>query len=162
MAIQVGDRVPDVALLTLDPQGQPRPVSTAELFRGKRAVLIAVPGAFTPTCSDHHLPGYVLRAEEILAKGVELIACVAVNDPFVMGAWGKARGTGGKVLMVADGNGDFARAMGLEVDLSRFGLGRRSQRYAALVEDGTVRALHVEQPGKLEVSTADAILADLS
>ncbi len=161
MAIQIGDKLPDVTLLTLDPQGQPRPVGTAELFRGKRAVLVAVPGAFTPTCSDYHLPGYVLRADELLAKGIDLIVCTAVNDAFVMGAWGKLRGTGDKIVLLADGNGDFARAMGLEIDLSRFGLGRRSQRYAALVEDGTVRTLHVEQPGKLEVSTVETILAEV-
>ncbi len=161
MAIQPGDKVPDVTLLTLDPQGQPRPVATGELFRAKRAVLVAVPGAFTPTCSDHHLPGYVLRADELLAKGVDLIACTAVNDAFVMGAWGTLRGTGDKIIMLADGNGEFARAMGLDADLSRFGLGRRSQRYAAIIEDGVLRSLHVEQPGKLEVSTVETILAEL-
>ncbi|HEY8020214.1 MAG TPA: peroxiredoxin [Thermoanaerobaculia bacterium] len=161
MAIQVGDKIPEVTLLTLDRQGTPSPVRTGELFRGRRAVLIAVPGAFTPTCSDHHLPGYVLRADELHAKGVDLIACTAVNDAYVMAAWGKARGAGDKVMMLADGNGELARAMGLEADLTRFGLGHRSRRYAAILEDGVVRALRVEQPGQLEVSTAEAVLAEL-
>jgi glutaredoxin/glutathione-dependent peroxiredoxin len=155
MAVQAGDTIPDIRLKTTDGKD----LSTAELCRGKRVVLFAVPGAFTPTCSDHHLPGYVLRAEEILAKGVDRIACVAVNDHYVMGAWGNARGTGEHILMLADGNGDFARAMGLEADFGAFGLGRRSRRYAALVEDGVIKALRVEQPGRLEVSTADAVLA---
>jgi glutaredoxin/glutathione-dependent peroxiredoxin len=154
MSIQPGDPIPAVTLMTTDG----KKLSTADLCRGKKVVLFAVPGAFSPTCSDLHLPGYVMRAEEILAKGVDAIACVAVNDHHVMGAWGKARGTGDQVQMLADGNGDFARAMGLDVDLSPFGMGLRSRRYAAIVDDGIVKALHVEQPGKLEVSTADAIL----
>ena len=160
MPIQVGEKIPDVTLLTLDPNGQPRPISTGELFRGRRAVLFGVPGAFTPTCSDYHLPSFVMRKDELLAKGIEVIACTAVNDAFVLGAWSKARGAEG-IVMLADGNGELARALGLEADLSRFGLGRRTQRYAAVLEDGVVRSLHVEQPGKLEVSTADAVLAEL-
>lgn len=154
MAIQPGDPIPNVTLMTTDS----KKVSTEDLCRGKKVVLFAVPGAFTPTCSDHHLPGYVMRAEEILAKGVDTVACVAVNDHHVMGAWSNARGTGDQILMLADGNGDFARAMGLEVDLSAFGMGRRSRRYAAIIEDGVVKKLNVEQPGRLEVSTADEIL----
>lgn len=160
MAIQVGDKIPDVTLRTVA-AGREREVSTAELFRGKRAVLFAVPGAFTPTCSDQHLPSFVENADAILAKGVELIACVAVNDHFVMDAWGKAREVGDKILMLADGNGDFARAMGMDLDSSRFGLGTRSRRYAALVEDGVVKALNLDQPGRFEVSSAEKILEHL-
>jgi peroxiredoxin len=154
MAIQPGETIPDVKLKTTDGKD----VSTADVFRGKKVVLFAVPGAFTPTCSDHHLPGFVTRAEELKAKGVDTIACVAVNDHHVMNAWANARGTGDHILMLADGNGDFARALGMEADVSAFGLGKRSRRYAALVEDGVVKALQVDQPGRLEVSTADAIL----
>lgn len=153
-SIQPGDRIPDVSLKT--PDGQD--VSTAELCRGKRVVLFAVPGAFTPTCSDHHLPGFVDWADDIRAKGVDVLACVAVNDHYVMGAWSNARGTGDKILMLADGNGDFARAMGLEQDSSRFGMGKRSRRYAALIEDGVIKELKVDQPGRLEVSTAEEML----
>jgi peroxiredoxin len=160
MAIQVGDKVPEVMLSTMS-KGTPRGISTAEVFAGKRVVLFAVPGAFTPTCSDHHLPGFVERAEEIRAQGVDLIACVAVNDVYVMDAWAKAREVGEKILMLADGNGDFARAMGLEQDSSRWGMGHRSRRYAAVVEDGVVKALRVEQPGQLEVSTVEAVLSTL-
>ena len=159
MAIGVGDKIPDVTLQTMAAEG-PRPISTREVFAGKKVVLFGVPGAFTPTCSDHHLPGFVVRADELRAKGIEVVACTAVNDAFVLGAWAKARGAAG-IVMLADGNGELARALGLEADLSRFGLGRRTQRYAAVLEDGVVRSLHVEQPGKLEVSTADAILAEL-
>jgi peroxiredoxin len=154
MAIQAGEPIPDVKLKTTDGKD----LSTADLCRGKKVVLFAVPGAFTPTCSDHHLPGFVLRAEEIKAKGVDTIACVAVNDHHVMGAWGNARGTGDQILLLADGNGDFARAMGLEADISAFGMGKRSRRYAAVIENCVVKAIQVEQPGRLEVSTADAVL----
>ena len=160
MPIQVGDRIPNVTLRTVA-AGREREVSTGELFQGKRAVLFAVPGAFTPTCSDYHLPGFVERADAIRAKGIDLIACVAVNDHFVMEAWGKAREVGDKILMLADGNGEFARAMGLEQDSSRFGLGSRSRRYSALIEDGVVKALHVDQPGRFEVSSAEKILEGL-
>jgi len=154
MAIQAGDRIPDVKLKTTDGKD----VSTADLCRGKRVVLFAVPGAFTPTCSDHHLPGFLLRAEEIKAKGIDTLACVAVNDHHVMGAWGNARGVGDQILLLADGNGDFARAMGLEADITAFGMGKRSRRYAAVVEDCVVKAIQVDQPGRLEVSTAEAVL----
>jgi len=122
-------------------------------------VLFAVPGAFTPTCSDYHLPGFVLRAPDLAAKGVETIACIAVNDAFVMGAWGTQQGVGDTVVMLADGNGEFTRAMGLQLDGSGFGLGMRSQRYAAIIEDGIVTSLQVEKGPGLEASSAEAILA---
>lgn len=157
MAIQVGDKIPDVTLRTIA-AGREREVSTQDLFRGKRAVLFAVPGAFTPTCSDYHLPGFVEHADEIRSRGVDLIACVAVNDHFVMDAWGKARDVGDKIVMLADGNGDLARAMGLDADASRFGLGLRSRRYAALIEDGMVKAINLDQPGRFEASSAEKVL----
>jgi peroxiredoxin len=160
MAIQVGEKIPDVTLRTVA-AGREREVSTDELFRGKRAVLFAVPGAFTPTCSDYHLPGFVELASDIRARGVDLIACVAVNDHFVMDAWGKAREVGDKILMLADGNGDFTRAVGMDADVSRFGLGVRSRRYAALIEDGVVKALNLDQPGRFEASSAEKILEAL-
>ena len=157
MAIEVGQKIPDMKLKMADGEE----VSTAELFRGKKAVLFAVPGAFTPTCSDYHLPGFIDNADAIKAKGVDLLACVAVNDHFVMAAWAKARQTGDKILMLADGNGDFARALGLEMDSRAFGLGIRSRRYAAVIEDGVIQSLKVDQPGKLEMSTAEEILKAL-
>jgi peroxiredoxin len=157
MALQPGDRIPNVNLKTPDGKN----LSTEELSRGKRVVLFAVPGAFTPTCSDHHLPGFVTHAEEIKAKGIDTVACVAVNDHYVMGAWGNARGAGDQILMLADGNGEFARAMGLEADISAFGMGKRSRRYAAVIEDGVIKSLQVDQPGRLEVSTAEEILKQL-
>jgi peroxiredoxin len=157
MAIEIGQKIPDVKLKMADGQD----ITTTELFRGKKAVLFAVPGAFTPTCSDYHLPGFVESAAEIKAKGVDTIACVAVNDHFVLAAWAKARETGDKILMLADGNGDLARAMGLEMDARPFGLGLRSKRYAAVIEDGVIKALKVDQPGKLEISTAEEILKAL-
>ena len=160
MPIQVGDRIPNVTLWTVA-AGREREVSTDELFRGKRAVLFAVPGAFTPTCSDYHLPGFVENADALKAKGIDLIACVAVNDHFVMEAWGKARDVGDKILMLADGNGDFARALGMDADVSRFGMGTRSRRYAALVEDGVVKSLNIDQPGRFELSSAEKILETL-
>ena len=160
MPIQAGDRIPEVTLSTMTPDG-PRAISTSEVFEGKRAVLFAVPGAFTPTCSDYHLPGFVEAADEVRAKGVDLIACTAVNDVYVMDAWAKARSAGERILMLADGNGDFARAMGLEQDSSRFGMGRRSRRYAAVVENGVVKTLLLDEPGKLEVSSAESVLAAL-
>ncbi len=160
MAIGVGDRLPDLKLQKVGPDGIAE-VSTGELFRGKKVVLFAVPGAFTPTCSVKHLPGFVEKADEIKSKGVDEIVCLAVNDAFVMQAWGKDRGTGDKLTLLADGSGAFTKALGLELDGSRFGLGTRSQRYAAVVEDGVVKALHVEAPMKFEVSSAEAILAAL-
>ncbi len=160
MAIGIGDTLPDLKLQKAGPDGIAE-VSTRELFRGKKVVLFAVPGAFTPTCSAKHLPGFVEKADEIKSKGVDEIVCLAVNDAFVMQAWGKDRGTGDKLTLLADGSGAFTKALGLELDASRFGMGTRSQRYAAVVEDGVVKALYVEEPTKLEVSSAEAILAAL-
>ncbi|MBN2622267.1 MAG: peroxiredoxin [Acidimicrobiales bacterium] len=160
MAISVGDRIPDVTLRTMTDDG-PAPVQSGDVLGKGKVVLFAVPGAFTPTCSDHHLPGFVVRAEDLMAKGVDTIACVAVNDAFVMGAWGEAQGVGDKVVMLADGNGELTAALGLEMDGSGFGLGTRSQRYAAILEDGVVTDLMVEPGPGLEASSADAVLAKL-
>jgi len=160
MAISVGDKVPDVKLMTMTAEG-PRPVQSGEVLGSGKVVLFAVPGAYTPTCSDHHLPGFVLRADDLKAKGVDTVACIAVNDPFVMGAWGQVQNTEGAVTMLADGNGEFAAAMGLEMDGSGFGLGTRSQRYAAIIEDGVVTDLMVESKPGVEVSSADSVLAKL-
>ena len=160
MTIAAGDRIPDVQVMTMGPEG-PTPVRTGEVLGTGKVVLFAVPGAFTPTCSDYHLPSFLLRNEELRAKGVGTIACISVNDPFVMGAWGQAHDVGDKVLMLADGNGEFARAAGLEMDGTGFGLGIRSQRYAAIVEDGVVSAIFVEPGPGLTVSAADSVLAEL-
>jgi peroxiredoxin len=160
MAIQVGEKLPSGTLKVADANGI-RDVTTDELFAGKKVVLFAVPGAFTPTCSAKHLPGFVQKADEIRAKGVDAIVCLAVNDAFVMGAWGRDQQVGDKVIMAADGNAEWTRALGLELDASRFGMGIRSQRFALIVEDGVVRKLAVEQPGKFEVSSAEAILQAL-
>jgi peroxiredoxin len=160
MAIKVGDRIPDVKLMTMTGEG-PKPVQSGEVLGSGTVVLFAVPGAFTPTCSDYHLPGFVLRADDLKGKGVDTVACLAVNDPFVMGAWGEAQDVDGKVTMLSDGNGEFTGAIGLEMDGSGFGLGTRSQRYAAIIEDGVVRELLVEPGPGLEVSSADAVLAKL-
>ena len=159
MAIQEGERLPDATLHVMQ-DGRPGAVSTADLFAGKKVVLFAVPGAFTPTCSQAHLPGYVDNAAEIKAKGVDSIVCVAVNDAFVMDAWGKD-GNAGELVMAGDGNGDFTKALGLEMDGSGFGLGTRSQRYAMIVDDGRVTKLAVEAAGGFEVSKAEAILEAL-
>jgi glutaredoxin/glutathione-dependent peroxiredoxin len=160
MAIQVGDKVPAVNLRVLTAEG-PKELTSDELFGGKKVAFFAVPGAFTPTCSLRHLPGYVDKAAQLKAKGVDTIACVSVNDAFVMGAWGKDQKAEDKVMMLADGSGDFTRAVGLELDATRNGLGKRSQRYSMLVDNGVVKALHVEAPGKFEVSDADTMLKDL-
>ena len=160
MTIAAGDRIPDVQVMTMGPDG-PTPVRTGEVLGTGKVVLFAVPGAFTPTCSDYHLPSFLLRNEELRAKGVDTIACISVNDPFVMGAWGQAHDVGDKVLMLADGNGEFAKAAGLEMDGTGFGLGIRSQRYAAIVEDGVVSAIFVEPGPGLTVSAADSVLAEL-
>ena len=160
MTIAAGDRIPDVQVMTMGPDG-PTPVRTGEVLGTGKVVLFAVPGAFTPTCSDYHLPSFLLRNEELRAKGVGTIACISVNDPFVMGAWGQAHDVGDKVLMLADGNGEFAKAAGLEMDGTGFGLGIRSQRYAAIVEDGVVSAIFVEPGPGLTVSAADSVLAEL-
>lgn len=160
MAIQAGDEIPDTQLWRMTKDG-PKAVRSAEVLGAGKVVLFAVPGAFTPTCSDHHLPGFVLRADEIRAKGVDTIACLAVNDPFVMGAWGRARGAEDHVVMLSDGNGEFTRAVDLEMDGSGIGLGKRSRRYAAILEDGVVRSIFVEQGPGVEVSSAEAVLAAL-
>jgi glutaredoxin/glutathione-dependent peroxiredoxin len=160
MAIKVGDRIPDVKLMTMTGEG-PKPVQSGEVLGSGKVVLFAVPGAFTPTCSDYHLPGFVLRADDLMGKGVDTVACLAVNDPFVMGAWGEAQDVDGKVTMLSDGNGEFTGAIGLEMDGSGFGLGTRSQRYAAIIEDGVVKELLVEPGPGLDISSADAVLAKL-
>jgi peroxiredoxin len=158
MTIKVGDRLPSVTLRQVTPEG-PKEINTDEFFRGRKVALFAVPGAFTPACSQRHLPGYVEKAADIKAKGVDEVACVAVNDPAVMTAWGKDQRCEGKVSMLADGSGDFARALGLELDLTKMGLGVRSKRYSMLVDNGVVKSLNVEaQPGQVEASGADAML----
>jgi peroxiredoxin len=160
MAIKVGDKLPEMELQVAK-LGNIEQVNTREIFAGKKVVLFAVPGAFTPTCSAKHLPGFIDKADEITAKGVDTIVCLSVNDAFVMAAWGKDRGAADKVLMLADGSGQLTKALGLEMDGTKFGMGIRSQRYAAIVEDGVVKSLHVEAPMKFEVSSAEAILAEL-
>jgi len=160
MAIQVGQKIPSVKLKTMV-DGQMKDVSTDEIFAGKKVVLFAVPGAFTPTCSAKHLPGFVEKAAAIKARGVDTIACTSVNDAFVMAAWAKDRGVGDKVLMLADGNADLARALGLEMDGTGIGFGVRAQRFALVADDGVVKHLAVEQPMKFEVSSAEAILEKL-
>ncbi len=159
MAIKEGDKLPQATLHTMQ-DGRPTPVTTDDLFAGKKVVLFAVPGAFTPTCSQAHLPGYVVNADAIKSKGVDSIICLSVNDAFVMGAWGE-NANAEELMMVGDGNGEFTKAVGLEMDGSGFGLGTRSQRYAMIVEDGTVTKLAVEDPGQFEVSAAEAILEAL-
>jgi len=158
MTIQIGDTLPDVTFTTMTESG-PEPVGK-DFFAGKTVALFAVPGAFTPTCSAKHLPGFVEKAGELKAKGVDAIACTSVNDVFVMGAWGKSSDAGG-ITMLADGNGAFAEAVGLTMDGSKFGMGTRSQRYSMLVEDGVVKQLNVEGPGEFKVSTADHLLGQL-
>ena len=160
MTIAVGEQIPDVELRTMG-KGGPRRVRSAEVLGRGRVVLFGVPGAFTPTCTDLHLPGFAARAEELKAKGVDLIACVAVNDPWVMDAWGSYRLIGDRVLLLADGNGEFTRAVGLEEDLSSKGLGWRSQRYAAVLEEGRVTYLGIEPGPGLTLSSAEAVLAAL-
>jgi peroxiredoxin len=160
MSINVGDRMPEGSFGVMTSEG-PAAVSTEELFAGDKVVLFAVPGAFTPTCSMQHLPGYVEKADAILGKGVDTIACMSVNDVFVMDAWGKDIGTGDKVMMLADGNAAYTKALGLELDASGFGMGTRSQRFAIVVEDGVVSQLHVEAPAEFKVSAADAVLENL-
>jgi glutaredoxin/glutathione-dependent peroxiredoxin len=157
MTIKVGDRVPSATLRYVGPDGV-QAVATEDFFRGKKVALFGVPGAFTRTCSQRHLPGYVTHAEELKAKGVDTIACIAVNDQFVMDAWGKEHGTAGKVMMLGDGSGDFVRAIGLELDRVKEGMGIRTQRYSMLVDDGVIKALNVEQPGQFDVSSAESML----
>ena len=160
MSIAVGDRIPDVKVMTFGADG-PTHVQTADVLGSGKVVLFAVPGAFTPTCSDYHLPSYLILNDELKAKGVDAVVCVSVNDPFVMGAWGEAQGVGDRVVLLADGNGEFTKAIGLEMDGSGFGLGTRSQRYAAIIEDGVVTTLNVEPGPGLSVSAAAAILEAL-
>ena len=159
MTIAVGDRLPDVPLAIATPDG-PEQTSAAEYFAGKKVALFAVPGAFTPTCSARHLPSFVDKAGEIKAKGVDEIACVSVNDPFVMAAWNKADGSD-DITMLADGNGAFADALGLTMDGSKFGMGKRSQRYSMLVNDGVVEQLNVEGPGEYRASSAETLLEQI-
>ena len=159
MSIQEGDKLPNATFMKIGEDG-PQPVNTDDVFAGKRVALFAVPGAFTPTCSAKHLPGFVEKAALLKARGIEEIACVSVNDAFVMGAWGKEAGSS-DVAMLADGNGEFAKAIGLEMDASGFGMGQRSQRYAMVVDDGTVERLFVEAPGEFKVSSADHMLSEL-
>ena len=160
MTIKVGDKLPSVTLRYVAPDGV-KAVTTDEFFGGRKVVLFGLPGAYTRTCSERHLPSYVTHAAELKAKGVDTIACLAVNDAFVMGAWGKEHGAEGKVMMLGDGSGEFTRAMGLELDRIKEGMGVRSQRYAMLVENGIVTALNVEQPGEYAVSSAEAMLEKL-
>ena len=160
MTIKVGDRLPEATFQTMGEDG-PKAITTAEVFNGRRVGLFAVPGAFTPTCSARHLPGFRDQAEALKSKGLDAIACVSVNDVFVMDAWGKSQDVGDKVLMLADGNGEFTRALGLEMDASKFGMGGRSQRYSMVVNDGVVESLNVEEGGQFEVSSADYMLARL-
>ena len=160
MTVQVGDKAPAGRFHVINADG-PGSLSTEELFSGKKVVVFSVPGAFTPTCSKEHLPGFVEQADAIKAKGVDTIACMAVNDMFVMDAWGKSAGAGDSVLMLADGNGTYAATLGLELDASGFGLGTRGQRFALVVEDGTVTQLHVEAPMEFKVSSAESILENL-
>lgn len=160
MSIQVGEKVPSVKLKTMTAEGMSE-VTTDELFAGKKVVLFALPGAFTPTCSARHLPGFVEKAAELKGKGVDTIACLSVNDAFVMGAWGRELKTAGKVRMMADGSAAFTQATGLTLDLTAAGLGLRSNRYSMLVDDGVVKTLNVEAPGKFEVSDAGTMLSQL-
>ena len=156
MTIQVGDKLPEATFMTPTPDG-PQAMTTDQVFKGKKVALFALPGAFTPTCSARHLPGFKEKASELKAKGVDTIACLSVNDAFVMGAWAKDQGVGDEILMLADGNGDFTRKVGLEMDASKFGMGPRSQRYAMVVEDGVVKSLNVDQ-GEFRVSSAEYML----
>ncbi len=160
MAIAVGDRIPDIRVMTPGPDG-PVHVQTGTVLGSGKVVLFAVPGAFTPTCSDYHLPSYLVRHDELEAKGVDTVACISVNDPFVMAAWGEDRKVGDLVQLLADGNGEFTNAVGLEMDGSGFGLGTRSQRYAMVIDDGVVSGLFVEPGPGLTISAADAVLGEL-
>jgi peroxiredoxin len=161
MTIKLGDKLPSVTLRQVTPGG-PKEVTTESFFGRRKVVLFAVPGAFTPTCSQRHLPGYVERAADLKAKGIDEVACVAVNDAAVLTAWGRDQKSEGKVTLLADGSGDFARALGLELDLSKLGLGIRSQRYSMLIEDGVVKSLNLEPaPGQVDTSGAEAMLKSL-
>ncbi|MGI4878106.1 MAG: peroxiredoxin [Janthinobacterium lividum] len=161
MTIKVGDAVPSATLIKATEAG-PQPLSTEALFAGRTVALFSVPGAFTPTCSAKHLPGYISNADAIKAAGVDEIVCVSVNDAFVMGAWGQSAGAAGKVTMLADGNGDFVKALGLTMDGSKFGMGMRGQRFSMLVRDGIVEQLNVEDPGAFQVSSAEHLMGQLA
>jgi peroxiredoxin len=161
MAIKVGDKIPS-ATLTKATDAGPAPITTDELFGGRTVALFSVPGAFTPTCSAKHLPGFVSHAGDIKGKGVDEIVCISVNDAFVMGAWGKSAGADGKITMIADGNGDFTESLGLAFDASRFGMGKRGQRFSMLVKDGVVTELNVEEPGAFAVSSAEHLMSQLA
>ena len=156
--IKVGDKIPSATLMQMK-DGGPKPVTTDQLFAGKKVALFALPGAFTPTCSAKHLPGFIQNSDALKEKGIDAIACVSVNDAFVMGAWGEQQKAGDKVMMLADGNGDFTRALGLELDATKFGMGKRSQRFSMVVDNGMVAQLNVEAPGAFEVSSADHMMA---
>ena len=158
MTIKVGDKIPSMKLMKATAEG-PKETSTDEIFGGKKVVMFAVPGAFTPTCSAKHLPGFVQHAEDFKAKGVDTVACISVNDAFVMGAWGKDQGTADNVIMLADGSAAFTKALGLELDLVARGMGVRSQRFALVAVDGKVTHLAVEPPGGFDVSKAESLLA---
>ncbi|MBV9995997.1 MAG: peroxiredoxin [Caulobacteraceae bacterium] len=160
MTIKVGDKIPQATFTTFGPDG-PKPLTTDELFSGKTVALFAVPGAFTPTCSAKHLPSFKAHAKDLKAKGVDAIACVSVNDVFVMKAWGENQGIGPDILMLADGNGDFTRKIGLELDGSKFGMGPRSQRYSMIAKNGVVEQLNVEQGGEYRVSSAEYLLENI-
>jgi len=160
MAIKVGDKLPSTILMEMK-GGTPQPVKTDDFFGSKKVAVFALPGAFTPTCSAKHLPGFIQHADAIKAKGIDAIACISVNDAFVMGAWGDQQGAGEKVVMLADGNGDFTRALGLEMDASKFGMGKRSQRFSFVADKGVVTQLNVEEPGAFAVSSADHMLKQL-
>ena len=160
MAIQAGDKLPEGKLKVMGADG-PKNVDTGELFGKGKVVLFSVPGAFTPTCSAKHLPGFIEKAAELRARGVQKIVCLAVNDVFVMNAWGKSAGVGDAIVMAADGNGEFSRALRLELDARGFGMGMRGQRFALVIEDGVVKQVHVEAPGEFKVSSAEHILASI-
>ena len=160
MTIKIGDRMPAGKFKTMTDSG-PQEMTTSQLFDGKRVLLFSVPGAFTPTCNAKHLPGYVSRAEELRGKGIDTIACMAVNDVFVMGAWGKSVNVADKVVMLADGNGDYVKSLGLEMDATGFGMGMRGKRFAVVVKDGVVEQLNVEAPGEFKVSAAEQLVCQI-
>ena len=161
MTIRVGDRMPEGKFMVMG-EGGPESLTSDQLFSGKKVVLFSVPGAFTPTCSAKHLPGFIENSDALKGKGVDTIACLAVNDAFVMSAWGKSAGADGKVVMLADGNGEYARALGLEMDGTKFGMGTRSQRFSVIVNDGVVEQINIEPPGQFGVSSAETALQQLA
>jgi len=160
MSIKVGDKVPSANFMTMGADG-PEPMTSEQLFSGNRVALFAVPGAFTPTCSAKHLPGFKEQAQALRGKGIDTIACTSVNDVFVMGAWGQEQSVGDDVVMLADGNGDFAEALGLVLDAQGFGMGQRSQRYSMVVNDGVIETLNVDEGGEFKISSADYMLENL-